>query len=185
MKNVKLANRYAKALYDYSLERERIEEVYQDVLLIMGLLKVNRDLNAVMESPIIFSSKKAKIFIALFENLVTEETFGFLKLILEKRREPEILIILEEFVKFYYRYHNIKVVDFVTAQRISDEIVDKLRKILQEQTGAIIEVNAIISPEVIGGFMIKIDDFIYDATILRDINMLKREFSHNIYQAGF
>lgn len=185
MRNVKLANRYAKALYDFSLERDRIEEVYQDVLLIMKVLKDNRELNAVIESPIIFSSKKAKIFIALFEKIITLEAFGFLKLILEKRREPAILNILEEFVKFYYKYHNIKVVDFVTAQRVSEDILERLKRILQEDTGALIEINSKTNPELIGGFLIKIDNLVFDATILRDINKLKREFSYNIYEAGY
>ena len=185
MKNVKLANRYANALYEFSLEKDSIEAVYQDTLFILNILKNSRELNSVMESPVIPNSKKSKVFVAIFEKYVSEITFRFLKLVLEKKREPALLLILEEFVKYYYRFHNIKIVDFTTAQPISEVVMEKVRLMIQEKTGAIVEMKPIFKPEVIGGFIIKVDDFVFDNTILNDIHTLKREFSHNIYRAGF
>lgn len=185
MKNVKLANRYAKALYDFSLEKDVLEAVYQDALFVLSILKMNKELNLVVESPIIPNNKKSKVFVALFEEYVNEITFRFLKLVLEKKREPALALILEEFVKFYYRHHNIKIVDFVTAQPICETVVEKIRLMIQAKTGAVIEIKSIYDPQVIGGFIIKMDDFLFDNTILNDINTLKREFSHNIYRADF
>lgn len=185
MKNIKLANRYAKALYDFSIERGDLEQVYQDVLLIIGLLKVNRELNQALESPVIPHTKKSKIFKAIFENTLCPTTFGFIKLVLEKKREPALYTIAQEFVKLYYKFHNIKIADFVTAQPVEQSVQDKLVSLLEEKTGSRIILKSVIMPKLIGGFIIKIGDFIYDASILKEINMLKREFSYNIYQAGF
>ena len=185
MKNVKLANRYAKALYEFSLEKEALEMVYQDALLIMNILKNNREFNSVMESPIIPGSTKSKVFAAIFEEHIHEIMFKFLKLVLEKKREPVLLTILKEFAKYYYQFHNIKIVDFVTAQPISEIIIEKIRLIIQEKTGGSVEIKPIFDPDVIGGFIIKVDDFVFNNTILKDIHALKREFSHNVYRAGF
>jgi len=185
MKDVKLANRYAKALYEFSIEKNSLETVYQDVLFILNILKTNRELHSVMESPVIPKGKKSKVFAAIFEISVNEITFKFLKLVLEKKREPKLFIIMKEFVKYYYKFHNIKTVDFITAQPISEIVIEKIRLMIQEKTGATIEIKPIFNPEVIGGFIIKIDDFVFDDTILKDIHTLKREFSHNIYRAGF
>lgn len=185
MKNVKLAARYAKALYEFSLEKDQLEKVYQDVLHIMGLLKLNQELNKVIECPIVSHSKKVKIFSEVFRNTISEISFGFLRLVVDKRREPELMLICAAFIKQYYRFHNIRIVLFITAQPVSDEIVQKLKDVMQERTGAQIEVKCMVDSRIIGGFIVKIDDFLYDASILRQMNTLKREFSHNIYRAGF
>lgn len=185
MKNVKLAGRYAKALYDFAIERGQLEEVYQDILRIMGLLKLNQELNVAMECPVIPHSKKVKIFTEIFKNKVSEVTFGFLRLLIDKKREPALMPICGEFINLYYAYHHIKVVQFITAQQPSDRIIAKLQKLVQERTGFNIEVQVVITPGIIGGFIVKIEDFVFDASIVRHINQLKREFSHNIYQAGF
>jgi len=185
MKNVKLANRYAKALYEFSLEQNSLEKVYQDSLFILNILKNNRELNFVMESPIIFNSKKSKIFAAIFGEYVDEISFRFLKLVLEKKREPALSLMLKEFAKYYYKFHHIKIADFITAQPVSEIVIEKVKLMIQEKTGATIQVKTTFNPEVIGGFIIKIDDFVFDNTILNNIYALKREFSYNIYQAGF
>jgi len=185
MKNVKLANRYAKALYEFAIEKKSLETVYQDVLLILNILKANKELHLVLESPVIPNSKKSKVFAAVFETYTGEITCKFLKLVLEKKREPALLMIMEEFVKCYYKFHNIKTVDFITAQPVSEIIIEKVKLMIHEKTGATIEIKPIFNPEVIGGFIIKIDDFVFDNTILKDIHTLKREFSHNAYQVGF
>ncbi|MDR2979023.1 MAG: ATP synthase F1 subunit delta [Bacteroidales bacterium] len=185
MKNVRLAGRYAKALFDFAIEQNQIEQVYEDISLTMGLLKFNKELNITIECPVIPESKKVKIFTEIFEGKVSKVSFGFLRLVLDKKREPALLLICEEFIKLYYKLHNIKVVQFITAQQASEEIVANMKTLVEEKTGANVEVQTIITPGIIGGFIIKIGDFVYDASILRHVNKLKREFSHNIYQAGF
>lgn len=185
MKNIKLASRYAKALYDFAIEKNQLEEVYQDVLLIMDVLGANRELELTIECPIVQQSKKSKIFIGVFENKVSEVAFGFLKLIVSKKREPALRLVCAEFIELYYKFHNIKIVQLVVAQETSEEIVEKIRKIVQEQTNSTIRIQTTITPGIIGGFIIKMEDFVFDASIIRHINDLKREFSHNVYQPGF
>ncbi|MDL2308389.1 ATP synthase F1 subunit delta [Bacteroidales bacterium OttesenSCG-928-B11] len=184
MKNVKLAGRYAKALYDFAVEKNQIEQVHQDVLHIMGVLKLNHNLCVVIESPIIQQSRKVKIFTDIFKAEVTDVVFGFLKLIIEKKREPELSLICEEFIKLYYKHHNIVTAQLITAQQASDNIIEKLRKIIEEKMKANVKIQTVIKPDIMGGFIVKIEDFIYDASVIRHINELKREFSQNMYQAG-
>jgi ATP synthase, F1 delta subunit len=185
MKNVKLAARYAKALHDFSLEKGKQDQVYQDILLVKSVLKENRSLDIVIESPIIPHATKVKTFAGIFEQKIDSISFGFLRLVIDKKREPELLLICEEFIKLHYRYNNIKVVNFITAKEVNPLLLEKLKALMQEKTGSTIELQVTISPDIIGGFVLKIEDFVYDESIKKQINILKREFSHNIYQAGF
>lgn len=185
MKNVKLASRYAKALYDFAVERKQLDEVYADVLVITRLLKIHKDLNRCIESPIIPHSKKVGIFVTIFEHNVSQVTLGFLKLLLEKKREPALMLILEEFVKCYYHYHNIKIANFVTSQPVGEELIEKVKSLLEDKTHSEVKMKTEINPQILGGFILKVDDYVYDASILREIEKLKRDFSQNLYQPGF
>jgi F-type H+-transporting ATPase subunit delta len=185
MKNPKLAGRYANALFTFSIEQNQLEKVYQDVTLIKTVLKENRELRAVIESPVIFPDKKNHIFSELFQNQLADITFGFLRLIITKKREPALMDICNEFISFYYRHHNIKVAQVTTAQSLTENMTAQLKQLLETQTGSTILLKSIINPEVIGGLLVKIDNFVIDASIISKINRLKAQFSQNIYRAGF
>lgn len=185
MKSQKLAGRYANALYEFAVQENKLEETYQDILTLKEVFHENQELKAVIESPIITPDKKNNIFSALFEAKINTVSFGFLSLIIKKKREPALLMIFDEFINLYNKHHNIRIAQFTTAIAISDELANRIKGILEEQTHSTIELQRKVNPELIGGFIIKIDDFMVDTSLIGKINKLKLEFSNNIYQAGF
>ena len=62
MKNPRLSNRYAKALFDFAQEKGQLEEVNQDLALIKAALKGNNEMTAVLNSPVIPPAKKHTVF---------------------------------------------------------------------------------------------------------------------------
>jgi len=185
MKNPKLANRYAKALFEFAGEHNQIEVVNQDLTVVSSALRDNRELLVILNSPVIVPLKKHTIFQEIFKDKISETTFNFLDVIIRKKREPILSSICEEYVKYYNDYHHIKIVTLTTAQPLSAELTEKIRSMIAEQTHYTIEIRQIIKPELIGGIMIKMDDYIFDASILARINKLKNEFAHNIYEVNF
>ncbi len=185
MKSTKLAGRYAKALFDFAQQKEEIEAVNSDLVLVKSVLKENSQLKAVIESPVIFPDKKNDIFTDLFEGKISKTTFGFLSLIIKKKREPSLSIICDEYLKLYNIHHNIKIAYITTVFPLSEELAAALKKLLEEETHATIQIQEKVDPNIIGGLLIKIDDFLFNASILAKINKLRAEFSYNVYQAAF
>ena len=185
MKKTKLSGRYAKALHDFAIEQNTEEIVYQDILFLKDVFKDNRELRIVIESPIIVAAKKESIFVAIFQDKISSTTLEFLKLIITKRREPALMDIFESFIICYYQKHNIKTAVLTTAVQLSDTLLQNIVAMLEKETKATIRLEQVIDPKIIGGVMVRVDDFIYDASILGQVNRLKTEFSHNIYQASF
>ncbi|NLN73339.1 MAG: F0F1 ATP synthase subunit delta, partial [Bacteroidales bacterium] len=58
MRQNKVRRRYAKALFDLSLEMKRVEEVYKDMQYIMDLSLEVPEFRILMKSPIIRPDKK-------------------------------------------------------------------------------------------------------------------------------
>ncbi len=185
MKNPKVANRYAKALFDYAGEHNQIELVREELQNIIQVLKENHELQLVLNSPVIAPAKKHAIFSQIFAKDLSDITFQFLGVIIKKKREPAIESICTEYIKLYNQKHNIKVATLTTAQPLSAELSEKIRKILEEQTQATIQVKQVVDPEILGGILIKFDDNYIDASVLTKINKLRQEFAHNIYQVNY
>lgn len=185
MKSTKLASRYAKALFDLAKEKELIDKVNSDLKIVKEVISENHDLKAVIESPIIFADKKNNVFAEVFKGKLDEITFGFLSLLIKKKREPSLVTICNEYEHLHNDYHNIKIAYITTAQPLSEELKGKLQQILEEGWKANVQICERVDEKIIGGFIVHIDDFLFNASILAKINKLRADFSSNIYQAAF
>jgi len=185
MKNPKLASRYAQALYDFSVETDKVEEVYHDVLQIQEIIIAHKELKTVLESPIISHDKKMNIINEIFQKKLSETTFTFFTLIVKKRRAPQLLMICRQFVKIYYKNHNIKEAHITSAQPLSEEMVHYLKTYLEKDSPYTFKIHLAVDQNIIGGLIVKIDDYYFNAGIRAKINKLKTEFSQNTYAAGF
>jgi len=185
MKNPKLAYRYANALYEFAVESNNVEEVYRDILHIQDVETSHIELKKVLESPIISQDKKLNIIKEIFQKEITETVFRFFTLIVKKRRVPELLMICRQFVKIYYKNHNIKEAHITSAQPLSEQLVQYIKTYLEGDSPYTFILHLAVNPKIIGGLIVKIDDFYFDASIQAKINKLKAEFSQNAYAIGF
>jgi len=185
MKNPKLASRYAQALYDFSVQNGDVETVYQDVLQLQEVLSTNKELKTVLESPIVSQDKKQNITKEIFQKHLNEITYRFFLLIIKKRREPQLLLICTQFIKIYYKNHNIKEAHITSAEPLSEEMANYIKSFLEKDSPYTYIIHLSVNQKIIGGLVIQIDDFYYDASIHAKINKLKAEFSQNKYAAAF
>jgi F-type H+-transporting ATPase subunit delta len=185
MKNPKLAFRYAAALYDFAVETRNVDNAFHDILHIKEIIASHQEMKTVLESPIITYDKKQKIINKVFQDHFCEAVFDFLNLIVKKRRTPQLLMICEQFIKIYYLNHATKEAYITTAQPLSKKTAQHLKDVLEEDSSFSFITYFTVDPKIIGGIIIKIDDLYFDAAIKTKINKLKREFSQNIYAAGF
>lgn len=185
MKSTKLASRYAKALFEFASQQDQVEQVYNDLDMVKAVLKENHMLKAVIESPIIFPDKKNAIFSNIFSEKISKITYGFLSLLIKKRREPSLITICDEYTVLYNRLHNIKIAYITTAVPMSREVATELKQLLEKETQATIQLQERVDPTIIGGLIGMIDGFVFNASILSSIKKLRDEFSQNIYKAAF
>ena len=185
MKNPRLAFRYASALYDFSAETGNVENVYHDILHIQEVVSAHKELKTILESPIIPQDKKQNAIREIFQNHLCETTYTFFSLIVKKRREPQLLLICTQFIKIYYENHNIKEAHITSALPLSEKMVQYIKDYLEKDNPYTFIIRTAVDPKLIGGLIIKIDDFNFDASIQAKINKLKAEFSQNAYTPGF
>ena len=179
---------YAKALFEFALERDAMESVHKDMQALNSLCKSNRDFLLMLKSPILKTEKKQKILMAVFRDSVSEITRGFLKIITAKRRESLLPDMAVAFVDLYKDYKGILTTNVKTAIPLTEELRKEILGIMgtQIQAKGIVDLVEEIKEELIGGFVLQWKDMQYDASILNEVNKMRKGMAMiNLYKKGF
>jgi F-type H+-transporting ATPase subunit delta len=177
---------YAKALFEFSLEKNALESVYKDMQALASLCSSNRDFLLMMKSPILKTEKKQKILLAVFKDSISEITRGFLKIITAKKRESLLPDMALAFVDLYKDYKGILPTLLKTAVPVTEEVRQKVLEMMKNQAKGSIELVEEVKEELIGGFVLQWKDKQYDASILSQINKMKKGMAMiNLYKKGF
>ncbi|MBQ9312881.1 MAG: ATP synthase F1 subunit delta [Bacteroidales bacterium] len=180
MNELKLQKRYAQSLFDLAKQMDCLEKVHDDVLLITDACLENRQLQVILKNPTIKPLLKRQIIVALFGECCQELSVKFLSLIITKRREIHLLSICDCFLEIYRKEHNIKTVELVLAQSIDEEFNQQIKKHLQTVLQSDIYLVTKINPKILGGFCLTIEGKQYDASFLKKLSILKKEFLVNL-----
>jgi F-type H+-transporting ATPase subunit delta len=185
MKNYKVATRYAKAIFDLSVEKQLLEQSMTDMDLLASTYHASKDLQLLMASPVVKPDKKQKVIRELFGKHIGELVLNFLMILTSKGREMHIGVIAEEFLRLYKEKQGLKTVFLTTAVPVDDTIRQKVKALVAAHTGKTIELIEKVDPKILGGFVLKIDDALFDSSLNFKLNELKKEFKVNTYIKEF
>jgi F-type H+-transporting ATPase subunit delta len=180
MPNPRLASRYAKSLIDLSIERGQLEPVYNDLLFLQQLTKASRDFLNLLRSPVVSADKKQSIINALTEGKIGEMTNAFTRLLVNKGREGDLPEIITSFIQQYKQKKNIHTVKLTTATEVSEEVKNNIIAQVQKTSDLKnIELETVVDPKIIGGFVLQTGDKLVDASIAYDLKEIARQFENN------
>ena len=165
MRETRIAIRYAKALFELSLEQKSLEQTSQDMLLVREVCLQNKDFRLVLSSPIIKSDKKQSIMKSLFEGKLGKLSLAYLNIIAKKRRENFIEPIAEQFSELYKEYKGVISVVLTTAVAADDSIKNKVKELVRGFTKKEVDLIEEIKGEIIGGFILKFGQYQFDDSI--------------------
>ncbi len=182
MANPRLAQRYAKSLIDLSVEFNQLNLVHDDIMLLNSVIEQSREFILMLKSPIISADKKYKIIEAVTSGKISKTTQTFIKLISAKNRESFLPDIITAFIEQYNKIKGVLKVRLTTATPVSDEIKKSfITKIESTYSKNNIELESIVNEKLIGGFVLEMEGKLIDASIIRDLNDVKKQFQNNDY----
>lgn len=180
MSNPRVASRYAKSLLGLAIEKGQLESVYADMLYLQRLTKESRDFLNLLRSPVIKADTKSKVLKAVIGGKVSELTRAFIDLMVNKARESGMPEIISAFISQYKLYKGIRVVKLTTAVPVSapvkNAILAQVQKTANMQN---LELQEVIDPSIIGGFILQTGDQLIDASVAYDLKNVSRQFENN------
>jgi len=181
-----IAERYANALFELSLEKNMIEKTLTDARVVLDICTQNHDLQLFFRSPIIYSDKKITIIRKIFSESVSNLMLTFMLVLIRKRREQFIPEIAKRIIEQIKEYKNILTVYFRAPVEPDSETRKKILEVVNQYSKADVELVGEIDEALIGGFVLSWKDKQYDASISRQLDQLKRDVTRfNLYLKGF
>jgi F-type H+-transporting ATPase subunit delta len=180
MMNPRLAGRYAKSLLGLAIERNQLDEAYNDMIFLQDVCKSNREFNVVLKSPVIPPEKKEAILEAVTKGRISALTDSFIRLLIRKGREMNLPEITSAFIDQYKEYKQIYTIKLTTAAPVSEEIKKEIvEKVKSQSDMKNIELTTAVNEDLIGGFVLQIGDTLVDASVAYDLNAIKKQFLNN------
>jgi F-type H+-transporting ATPase subunit delta len=184
MQNPRLAGRYAKSLIDLATEKSQLEVVYKDVQYLKAVCKASQEFANLLRSPIIKADKKLAIINAVIGSNVSDLTSAFIRLLTSKGRESDLLEIVNAFIEQYDALKQIHRVKLTTAVPVGEDVKNAIvAKIKSEAKMPEIELEHAVNDDLIGGFVIEFDNKLFDASVRRDLEDIKKQFSLNLFES--
>jgi F-type H+-transporting ATPase subunit delta len=181
MIETKVANRYAKSLIDLSNEKGSLDAVSNDMKLFVEVCSQNKDLVLLLSNPIINSDKKIKILRSIFGEKLNKLTILFFEIVVNKGREKYLFQIAKEFLSQYKLLKGILTAEIISAVGLDDKLRKQVYDVIRNNSNSEVELVEKVDKNLIGGFVLRIGDRQYDASIAASIRKLTQAFSSNPY----
>ena len=177
----KAGARYAKSLIDLSTEQNALEEIKNDMVFFESVVDDNSELEAILKNPIVPLDKKAGILNDVFGSKVHQITNSFLKLVVNKGRSSILFDTAKQFIAQYNEIKGIVTAEVTSAIALTDAAKTEIVALVKKELGANeVIVKEKVDEKLIGGFILKVGDKQFDASIASGLSKLKKEFAQGV-----
>ncbi|MBT8320783.1 MAG: ATP synthase F1 subunit delta [Eudoraea sp.] len=179
MSDSRAAVRYAKAILDLAIDKKADVALEKDMRLIVSTIQENGDLKDALGSPVISGEVKKSILTGGFKD-IHELGKGLIELLVDKKRIALMSEVAAQYIRLHEEYKGERVAYVTTAIPLSKALQDKLLKQVEILTGDKVTLENQVDESVLGGFVLRVGDLQYNASIANKLEKLKREFTNSI-----
>jgi len=177
MSNHRAAARYAKAILDLSKEQNSLDKTYSSMQLVQSTIAENDELQNVLNSSIVKSDVKKNILLAVFGDKINDVSQKLIDLLITNKRIADFGAVASQFIALYDAEKGKQVAKVTTAIPLTDALKTQVLAKVKELTGKEAILENVVNQTILGGFILRIGDIQYDASISNKLNVIKRQFS--------
>jgi F-type H+-transporting ATPase subunit delta len=176
MNDSKISVRYSRALFQTATEKNLLDKINADMIFISEICKMN-EVKEVLESPIIKPSKKTAIFHSILEKNTEKITLSLVDLLIKNGREKFLPAIARVFKDETLKYKGITETFLTTAVTVNDKIREEISEMISSVFKTKVELKETVDKEIIGGFVLKVNDNYIDASVRNKLRKIRKELS--------
>lgn len=177
MASTRAAIRYAKAILDLANSKGVAEAVNNDMKSIATAIESNLELSTFIQDPTTKVEVKEGALLEVFAN-VNEVTKGLFHLLFENKRFEILEAIALEYKKLFDESNGVEVAQVTTAIPMDTALEAKVLAKVATFSDKKITIENTVDPSIIGGFILRIGDQQYNASVANRLQVLKRELSN-------
>src|SRR5690349_19106771 len=169
-----IAQVYARALFEVARERDILDEIHDELDAFTKALNENRELAVFFFSPY-FSSEEKKDGLERAVTGADPIFMNFLETLLERHRMPVIFRMRARFEQLWDEENKLLPVEITSSVELDKEIVAQIGDRIGEQTGQKVELSSKVDPDILGGLVVRVGNFVLDASIRNRLNQLRKQ----------
>ncbi len=178
MAGTRAAIRYAKAVLSLATDQKAASAVDKDMKIIALTIAENEDLDQLLNSAVMKSELKKEMLNKIFPklNAISSNLFD----LLDANKRIDILgDIALKYNMLFDELNGKEKAIVTTALPMTKDLENKVLKKVKELTNKSVELENIVDESIIGGFILRVGDKQYNASVANNLNNLKREFTLN------
>jgi F-type H+-transporting ATPase subunit delta len=182
MKTGLIASRYARALFQFAVDRQAEDKVFENIRLVEKILSETTQLKLVLKNPLLGKDVKKQLVITACGGKVHPVFERFIDLTLQNKREALLHNVAMKYMDFYYESKNLAIVRLTTAFPLEQDTEKKLISSIKNLIQKDLMVEKIVEPKIIGGFILEIGDVRWDGSISRQLKKIHQKMvvSHSL-----
>jgi F-type H+-transporting ATPase subunit delta len=165
---------YARALFEAAKEHGVVDEVHDQLGQFAQALNDNRDLAVFFFSPY-FSTEEKKDALKRAVTGAEPIFMNFLEALVERHRMPAIFRIRVRYEELWDDEHKLLPVQVTSAVQLDEATVRSIGDRIGEQTGREVELTSEVDPDILGGIVLRVGNFILDASIRNRLEQLRKQ----------
>jgi F-type H+-transporting ATPase subunit delta len=169
-----IARVYAEALFEVARDKDKLNEIHDQLGVVADAIAENRDLQVFFFSPY-FSSAEKRDGIARVLSGAEPELVNFLELLAEKHRMPVVFRIRRRFDEMWAKEKRRLEVRLTSAVELPKDVVKRVGKQIEDQTGQTIELESDVDENILGGIVLRVGNMVLDASVRNKLERLRKE----------
>jgi F-type H+-transporting ATPase subunit delta len=165
---------YARALFEVAKEHGVVDETHDQLGQFAQALNDNRDLSVFFFSPY-FSTEEKKDGLKRAVTGAEPVFMNFLEALVERHRMPAIFQIRARYEELWDDEHKLLPVQVTSAVQLDEATVRSIGDRIGEQTGREVELSSEVDPDILGGIVLRVGNFILDASIRNRLEQLRKQ----------
>ena len=168
--------RYATALLQFAQEKNVGEEVYEQSKFLTSVFSQINNLPTTLNNPMIPKAEKRKLILTASGEMTSDVFKKLIDLLLKNDREDCLQSIMLKYQEQYRKSKNILHGKLITAVEIDDKTTKLLIASIEHKIEESLELEKIVKPEILGGFILEVDFVRWDASLSGQLNSIKRQY---------
>jgi F-type H+-transporting ATPase subunit delta len=169
-----IAEVYARSLFEVAKDQDVLDTIHDQLGEFADALNENRELAVFFFSPY-FSTEEKKDGLKKTVEGAEPAFMNFLEALLERHRMPAVYRIRHRYDAMWDEENKLLAVEVTSAIELDDSIVKSIGDRIGEQAGRKIELSSQVDPEILGGIILRVGNFILDASIRNRLNQLRKQ----------
>ena len=172
-----ISNRYAKAIFQFALERKEENRLREELKIMSEQFFTVPMLKKILDDPTVSQAVKIDVLTTAAGKEISETCTQVIRLIVKNGRTHFMQAIALMYDKVYRKAKNRVILKLITTKPAGDDMKNKLVELIKKNNEQVDFVTKTDS-EIIGGFILEIDDRRLDASIKNQLNQLRLELIH-------